>query len=83
VSLLGRLSDEQVADLLQIGGRTLTRARAASRRRLPRDLSERLFAVASEALAVLEVRVHIGRFVPRAVFVMHEIFIPDDAVSTR
>src|SRR5947208_2624182 len=41
------LSDEQVAELLQIGGRTLSRARAVSRRRLSPDLSERLFAVAS------------------------------------
>jgi len=42
-----QLSDEQVAQLLQIGGRTLSRARGANRKRLPADVSERLFAVAS------------------------------------
>jgi putative toxin-antitoxin system antitoxin component (TIGR02293 family) len=47
------LSDAQVTQLLQIGGRTLSRARGASRRRLSPDLSERLFAVASVyALAI-------------------------------
>jgi putative toxin-antitoxin system antitoxin component (TIGR02293 family) len=47
------LSDAQITQLLQIGGRTLSRARGASRRRLSPDLSERLFAVASVyALAI-------------------------------
>jgi putative toxin-antitoxin system antitoxin component (TIGR02293 family) len=47
------LSDAQVTQLLQIGGRTLSRARGGSRRRLSPDLSERLFAVASVyALAI-------------------------------
>jgi putative toxin-antitoxin system antitoxin component (TIGR02293 family) len=47
------LSDAQVTQLLQIGGRTLSRARGARRRRLSPDLSERLFAVASVyALAI-------------------------------
>ena len=47
------LSDAQVTQLLQIGGRTLSRARGASRKRLSPDLSERLFAVASVyALAI-------------------------------
>jgi putative toxin-antitoxin system antitoxin component (TIGR02293 family) len=47
------LSDEQVAQLLQIGSRTLSRTRGTSRRRLPPDVSERLFAVASVyALAI-------------------------------
>lgn len=41
------MSDEQVADVLNIGGRTLTRMRSASNERLPADLSDRLFAVAS------------------------------------
>jgi putative toxin-antitoxin system antitoxin component (TIGR02293 family) len=48
-----RLSDEQLSQLLQVGGRTLSRARGTSRSRLPPDLSERLFAVASVyALAI-------------------------------
>jgi putative toxin-antitoxin system antitoxin component (TIGR02293 family) len=47
------LSDEQLAQLLQIGGRTLSRVRGAYARRLPPDVSERLFAVASVyALAI-------------------------------
>lgn len=40
------LGDKEVAELLHIGGRTLTRVRA-SKRRLPADLSDRLYAVAS------------------------------------
>lgn len=40
------LADQDVASLLHIGGRTLTRIRA-SKRRLPADLSDRLYAVAS------------------------------------
>ena len=39
------LADKDVAALLQIGGRTLTRVKAATR--LPADLSDRLYAVAS------------------------------------
>ena len=41
------MSDEEVAQLLNIGGRTLTRMRSTSNERLPADLSDRLFAVAS------------------------------------
>ena len=41
------MSDEDVARVLNIGGRTLTRVRNASGERLPSDLSVRLFAVAS------------------------------------
>lgn len=40
------LADNQVAELLRIGGRTLTRVRA-SKGRLSADLSDRLYAVAS------------------------------------
>jgi putative toxin-antitoxin system antitoxin component (TIGR02293 family) len=39
------LADEQIAELLQIGGRTLTRLKSC--KRLPADLSDRLYAVAS------------------------------------
>ncbi len=41
------LSDDEMARLLNIGGRTLTRVRGARQARLPSDLSDRLFAVAS------------------------------------
>jgi putative toxin-antitoxin system antitoxin component (TIGR02293 family) len=41
------MSDEEIARLLGIGGRTLTRLRGASQERLPADLSDRLFALAS------------------------------------
>jgi putative toxin-antitoxin system antitoxin component (TIGR02293 family) len=41
------MSDEDIAQLLNIGGRTLTRLRGASQDRLPADVSDRLFAVAS------------------------------------
>jgi RES domain-containing protein len=41
-----------------------------------------VYCSTSEALAVLEVRVHVGRFIPRAPFVMHEIAVPDDLIHT-
>jgi putative toxin-antitoxin system antitoxin component (TIGR02293 family) len=41
------MSDEAVAQVLNISGRTLTRLRSTSRQRLPSDLSDRLLAVAS------------------------------------
>ncbi len=39
------LADEEIAELLGVGGRTLTRLKAS--RRLPADLSDRLYAVVS------------------------------------
>lgn len=39
------LADEEIAELLQVGARTLTRLKSASR--LPADVSDRLYAVAS------------------------------------
>jgi RES domain-containing protein len=39
-----------------------------------------VYCATSEALAVLEVRVHVGRFVPRATYVMHEIIVPDELI---
>lgn len=39
------LPDEEIAELLQIGARTLTRLKSSSR--LPPDVSDRLYAVAS------------------------------------
>jgi putative toxin-antitoxin system antitoxin component (TIGR02293 family) len=41
------MTDEIVAHVLNLGGRTLSRVRNAGRERLPADLSDRLFAVAS------------------------------------
>jgi len=41
------LADEDMATLLRIGGRTLTRVKGSRARRLPADLSDRLYAVAS------------------------------------
>jgi len=40
------LTDPDVAELLRIGGRTLTRIKTAGAGKLPADLSERLYAVA-------------------------------------
>ncbi len=41
------MADEEIARLLNIGGRTLTRLRGSAHDRLPADLSDRLVAVAS------------------------------------
>jgi putative toxin-antitoxin system antitoxin component (TIGR02293 family) len=49
------LSDEQNAQVLQIGGRTLSRVRGLSDKRLPPDVSERLFAVASVYAQAIDV----------------------------
>ncbi len=38
------MSDEDIAQLLNIGGRTLTRLRGASQDRLPADVSDRLLS---------------------------------------
>ena len=40
-----------------------------------------VYAASSEALAVLEMRVHLGRFVPRAPHVMHVIEVPDELIK--
>jgi len=40
-----------------------------------------VYAASSEALAVLEMRVHLGRFVPRAPYGMHVIEIPDALIK--
>jgi putative toxin-antitoxin system antitoxin component (TIGR02293 family) len=42
-----RLGDADVAELLQIGSRTLSRIKISPAQRLPADLSDRLYAVAS------------------------------------
>jgi putative toxin-antitoxin system antitoxin component (TIGR02293 family) len=41
------LTDDQISSLLRIGGRTLTRVKGSRARRLPADLSDRLYAIAS------------------------------------
>jgi RES domain-containing protein len=40
-----------------------------------------VYAASSEALAVLETRVHLGRFVPRAPYGMHVIEVPDELIK--
>jgi RES domain-containing protein len=41
-----------------------------------------VYTASSEALAVLEMRVHLGRFVPKAPYAVHVIEIPDEQVQT-
>jgi RES domain-containing protein len=41
-----------------------------------------VYTASSEALAVLELRVHLGRFVPQAAFTMHTLDVPDRLVET-
>jgi len=41
-----------------------------------------VYAASSEALAVLELRVHLGRFIPKAPFTMHTLELPDALVET-
>jgi RES domain-containing protein len=40
-----------------------------------------VYCASSEALAVLEVRVHVGRHVPAMPYVMHAIDVPDELVT--
>ena len=40
-----------------------------------------VYSASSEALAVLEMRVHLGRFVPRAPYGMHVIEVPDELIK--
>lgn len=53
-----------------IGGRWHTRGRRI------------VYCASSEALAVLEVRVHIGRYSPSAPYVMHGIEVPEECIAT-
>ena len=39
-----------------------------------------VYCASSEALAVLELRVHLGRYVPRARYVMHTLDIPEEDI---
>jgi RES domain-containing protein len=41
-----------------------------------------IYCASSESLAVLELRVHIGSFLPRDGFVMHEIDFPDALIES-
>jgi RES domain-containing protein len=41
-----------------------------------------VYCASSEALAVLEVRVHVGRHVPRVPYAMHMIHVPDEHIVT-
>lgn len=40
-----------------------------------------VYAATSEALAVLELRVHLGRVAPKAGFTMHTLDVPDELVE--
>jgi RES domain-containing protein len=42
-----------------------------------------VYTASSEALTVLEMRVHVGRFIPKAAYVMHEMEIPDAQIRVR
>ena len=39
-----------------------------------------VYCASSEALAVLELRVHLGRYVPRTPYVMHTLDVPDEDI---
>lgn len=41
-----------------------------------------VYTATSEALAVLELRVHLGRVLPRAAFTMHAIEVADEAIES-
>ncbi len=41
-----------------------------------------VYCTTSEALAVLELRVHVGNYLPREIFVMHEIKVASAHIST-
>jgi RES domain-containing protein len=41
-----------------------------------------VYCASAESLAVLELRVHIGNFLPRERFIMHAIEVPDALVET-
>jgi RES domain-containing protein len=40
-----------------------------------------VYCAGSESLAVLELRVHIGQFLPRERFIMHAINVPDETIE--
>lgn len=41
-----------------------------------------VYCASSEALAVLELRVHLGRYIPHSNYLMHTIVIPDDCIES-
>jgi RES domain-containing protein len=41
-----------------------------------------VYCASSEALAVLELRVHLGRYIPHSDYLMHTIDIPDDCIES-
>lgn len=40
-----------------------------------------VYCASSEALAVLELRVHLGRYIPHSEYLMHTIDVPDNGVE--
>jgi RES domain-containing protein len=41
-----------------------------------------VYCASSEALAVLELRVHLGRYIPHSDYLMHTIAVPDDCIES-
>jgi RES domain-containing protein len=41
-----------------------------------------VYCASSEALAVLELRVHLGRYIPHSDYLLHTIGIPDDYIES-
>ena len=41
-----------------------------------------VYCASSEALAILELRVHLGRYIPHSEYLMHTIHIPDDCIES-
>jgi RES domain-containing protein len=41
-----------------------------------------VYCASSEALAVLELRVHLGRYIPHSDYLMHTIDVPDDCIES-
>jgi RES domain-containing protein len=41
-----------------------------------------VYCTSSEALAVLELRVHLGRYIPHSDYLMHTIEVPDDRIES-
>jgi RES domain-containing protein len=41
-----------------------------------------VYCASSEALAILELRVHLGRYIPHSDYLMHTIDVPDDCIES-
>ena len=63
-------------DLLQGGGGRLADGRWHTPGR------RMVYCASSEALAVLELRVHLGRYIPHSDYLMHPIEVPDECIES-